>query len=131
MGRLPKDYLEADGVGLIYDETEGLNYYLDFGHLDALFANPDHVRDCTYITLLREYLNDDAVSPLPLRRLVQRHPDGADPVFRVLLRKPGFSWQRDGEELLRSRKKGFTDKELAPSYSVVGERLTELLRTQQ
>ncbi|MER5409334.1 hypothetical protein [Streptomyces sp. NPDC002769] len=131
MGRLPKDYMEADSVGLIYDEIEGLNYYLDFGRLDTLFADPDHVRDRTCITLLRAYLSDDTVSPLPLRRLIQRHPDGADTVFRVLLRKPGFSWQRDGEELLRTRKKAFIDKEPAPSYSVVGERLAELLRTQQ
>lgn len=131
MGRLPKEYMEADSVGLIYDEIEGLNYYLDFGRLDTLFADPDLARDRTYITQLREYLSDDTVSPLPLRRLVQRHPDGADPVFRALLRKPGFSWQRDGEELLRTRKKAFLHKEPAPSYSVVGERLAELLRAQQ
>ncbi|MCY0923555.1 MULTISPECIES: hypothetical protein [unclassified Streptomyces] len=129
MGRLPEDYMQADSVGLIYDETEGLNYYLDFGRLDALFANPSLASDHTYITQLRNYLSDDTVSPLPLRRLVQRHPDSADAVFRALLRKPGFSWPHDGEDLLRSRKKSFFHQETAPSISVVGERLAELLRT--
>ncbi|MCY0963120.1 hypothetical protein [Streptomyces sp. H27-H5] len=129
MGRLPEDYMEADSVGLIYDETEGLSYYLDFGRLDTLFADPALAHDPTYITQLRTYLNDDTVSPLPLRRLVQRHPHSADPIFRTLLRKPDFSWTHDGEDLLRSRKKSFFHQETAPSFSVVGKRLAELLRT--
>ncbi|MER7578336.1 hypothetical protein ABTY03_42705, partial [Streptomyces sp. NPDC126514] len=129
MGRLPEDYMEADSAGLIYDEIEGLNYYLDFGRLDALFADPALASDHTCSTQLRNYLSDDTVSPLPLRRLVQRHPHGADAVFRALLRKPGFSWQCDGEDLLRSRKKSFFQQETSPSFSVVGERLAELLRT--
>lgn len=129
MGRLPEDYMAADSIGLIYDEVEGLNYYLDFGHLDALFADPALARDRARISRLRAYLNDDTVSPLPLRRLVRRHPEGADPVFRTLLRKPGFSWERDGEELLRARKKSFFQQVAAPSFSVVGSRLAELVRT--
>ncbi|MFE5824317.1 hypothetical protein ACFQ7B_21505 [Streptomyces erythrochromogenes] len=129
LGRLPEDYMQADSIGLIYDEAEGLNYYLDFGRLDTLFADPALAGDHTHIAHLRAYLSDDTVSPLPLRRLVQRHPDGADAVFRTLLRKPGFSWTHDGEDLLRSRKKSFFQHETVPSFSVVGERLAELLRT--
>lgn len=129
MGRLPEDLLESDDIALVYDEVEGLTYYRDFGRLDALFADPSLARDRTYITQLREYLQDDSVSPLAIRRLVQRHPEGADPVFRTLLRKPGFSWERDGEELLRHRKKTFFGRESIPSISTVGDRLVELLRT--
>lgn len=129
MGRLPEDYLEADSVGVIYDETEGLNYYRDFGRLDEMFADPALAGDHTHLALLRTYLNDDTVSALPLRRLAQRHPDGVDPVFRILLRRPGFSWQRDGEDLLRTRKKEFFRQEAAPSFTVIGNRLAELLST--
>ena len=129
MGRLPNDLLDADSVALIYDEIEGLNCYRDFGRLDALFADPALAGDRTNLAQLREYLYDESVSPLAIRRLVQRHPDGADPVFRALLRKPGFSWSRDGEKLLHRRKKPFLDREPAPSISVIGERLAELLRT--
>jgi hypothetical protein len=128
MGRLPNELLDADSVALIYDEVEGLNYYRDFGRLDALFADPALARDRTDLAQLREYLHDESVSPLAIRRLVQRHPDGADPVFRALLRKPGFSWSRDGEKLLRRHKKPFLDREPAPSIPVIGERLAELLR---
>ncbi|MCZ4588223.1 hypothetical protein O4328_31885 [Rhodococcus opacus] len=127
MGRLPEDYLDADSVGLIYDETEGLNYYQDFGRLDAMFADPALAGDHTHIALLRAYLDDDTVSALPLRRLAQRHPDGVDPVFRTLLRRPRFCWHRDGEDLLRTRKKEFFQRETAPSFTVTGRRLAELL----
>jgi hypothetical protein len=128
LAQLPEEMLTAHSIGLIYDEVEGLNHYRDFGHLDELFADPGLVRDRTRLTLLREYLDDDSVSPLAIRRLVQRHPDNADQVFRTLLRKPGYSWARDGENLLRRRKKAFFDHEPLPSISTVGERLAELLR---
>jgi hypothetical protein len=125
---LPEDMLAADSIGLIYDEVEGLNHYRDFGRLDALFADPTLARDRTYLTLLREYLNDESVAPLAIHRLVQRHPDNVDQVFRALLRKPGFTWERDGENLLRRHKKTFFDRDPTPSISTVGERLAELLR---
>ncbi len=128
IGELPAELLEADSVGLVYDELEGLNYYRDFGQLDALLADPSLVRDRTHLMRLREYLRDDSVSPRAIRRLVQRHPDGADAVFRALLRKPDFSWERDGEQLLRRRKKDYFDREPAPSFSPVGQRLVELVR---
>ncbi len=127
MSRLPDDLLGGDSVALIYDQVEGLNFYQDFGRLDALFADPVPARDRAALTQLDEYLRDESVSPLAIRRLVQRHPAGVDPVFRTLLRKPGFSWARDGENLLRRHKKQFFDREPAPSISVIGERLIELL----
>jgi len=80
---------------------------------------------------LREYLNDDSVSPMVIRRLVQRHPENADAVFRALLRKPAFTWKRDGEELLRRRKESHYAHEPLPGITPVGARLAQLLRTQR
>ncbi|WP_410618527.1 hypothetical protein [Amycolatopsis sp. cmx-8-4] len=128
LGQLPDELLDADTIALVYDEVEGLNYYRDFGRLDALFADPSLADDRANLTQLRGYLHDDSVSPLAIRRLVERHPDGADPVFRALLRKPGFFWSRDGEKLLGRHKKAFFDSEPLPSVSLVGNRLAELLR---
>jgi hypothetical protein len=128
MGRLPEELLQSESVGLVYDEAEGLNYYADFGRLDALFADPALTRDRASLTQLREYLGDESVSPLAIRRLVERHPQSADTVFRTLLRKPDFRWERDGEELLRRRKKSFFDHEPMPSITPIGGRLAELLR---
>ncbi|MCP8707877.1 hypothetical protein [Streptomyces sp. AC04842] len=130
LSSLPEELRDADTVAVIFDETEGLCYYADFGHLDALFTDPALARDRTYLSRLRHYLNDDSVAPMVIRRLVQRHPDNADAVFRELLRKPTFAWERDGEELLRRRKaKHFTNEPL-PSITPVGARLAELLRKQ-
>lgn len=129
LGRLPEELLAAESVAVIYDEVEGLSYYRDFGRLDALFADPALANDRANLTQLREYLNDESVSPVPIRRLVQRHPDGADQVFRALLGKPRFCWSRDGEKLLRRHKQEFLEREPAPSISTVGNRLAELLRT--
>jgi hypothetical protein len=127
MGRLPDDLLGADSVAVIYDEVDGLCLYHDFGRLDALFADPSLGRDRTYLRQLDGYLRDDSVSPLAIRRLVQRHPDGADPVFRALLHRPGFCWEQHGERLLRRHKKSFFDREPTPSIFVIGSRLAELL----
>jgi hypothetical protein len=129
LGQLSERLLEADSIAVIYDEIEGLTLYPDFGYVDALFADPALVKDRSRLDQLRGYLNDDSITPLAFHRLVQRHPDGADPVFRALLRKPGFSWQRDGEKLLRRHKKPFFDREPTPSISIVGQRLSELLRS--
>lgn len=128
LGSLPQSLLEAETVGLIYDEIGGLHYLHDFGRMDALFADPSLARDHTCLKQLREYLQDDSVPPLAIRRLVQRHLEGADPVFRALLRKPRFQWTRDGEQLLRDRKPEYFDAEPAPSMSIPGDRLIELLR---
>jgi hypothetical protein len=83
-----------------------------------LFADPALARDRTHLARLRECLHDESVSPLAIRRLVQRHPDSADLVFRALLRKPGFSWPRDGEKLLERHKKSYFRHE--PGKAVVG-----------
>lgn len=128
LGRLPDELLDADSVAVIYDEVEGLNCYRDFAVLDALFADPGLAGDGPGLAQLREYLHDDSISPLAIRRLVRRHPEGADAVFRALLRRPRFSWSRDGEKLLRRYKKSFMDGEPTPSVSIVGERLADLLR---
>ncbi|WP_405135599.1 hypothetical protein [Nocardia sp. NBC_01388] len=125
---MPESLWDAETVGVIYDEVEGLNFYRDFGRLDALFADPALAGDRTYLAVLRGYLRDDSVSALPIRRLAERHRDGVDPVFRKLLGKPGFCWERDGEDLLRRRKKEFFDRASTPGISVVGARLAELLR---
>jgi hypothetical protein len=129
LSRFPEELLVAESVAVLYDEVEGLGYYEDFGRLDELFADPSLARDRECIALLRGYLEDDTVSPAVIRRLVGRHPEGVDQVFRTLLRKPGFRWEPDGEELLRTRKKDFFHADPMPTVTVVGDRLLELLRS--
>ena len=122
----PAELAEADTIGLVYDEIDGLNFYNDYGMLRELFADPALAGDKQYSDLLRGYLDSDSVAPLPIRRMAAAHPETADAVFRKVLRKPNFTWADHGEALLRRRKAWYYDNEPRPGISVIGSRLQEL-----
>ncbi len=123
---LPPDLADADTVGVIYDEIDGLNFYADYGMLRDLFTDPDLTGRRKHQDLLRTYLREDSITPLPIRRLAAAHPETVDTVFRKLLRQPGFNWAEHGEELLRRRKPWYYAQEPRPGVSVIGDRLAEL-----
>jgi hypothetical protein len=123
----PPELAEADTIGLIYDEIDGLNFYNDYGMLRELFADPALAADKRYSDVLRGYLGADTIGPLPIRRVALAHPETADAVFRKVLRKPGFTWADHGEALLRRRKAWYYKHEPRPGVSVIGARLAELI----
>ncbi|BAJ29824.1 hypothetical protein KSE_40320 [Kitasatospora setae KM-6054] len=123
---LPPGPAAANTVGVIYDEVDGLNFYADYGMLRDLFADPHLTGRRKHQDLLRVYLREESIAPLPIRRLAAAHPGTADTVFRKLLRQPGFTWAEHGEELLRRRKPWYYADEPRPGVSVIGERLGEL-----
>ena len=123
----PADLADADTIGVIYDEIDGLNFYNDYGMLRELFADPALAADKRYADVLRGYLEADTVGPLPIRRVALAHPDTADTVFRKVLRKSSFTWTDHGEALLRRRKAWYYDHEPRPGFSVIGARLAELI----
>ncbi|MFJ7909718.1 hypothetical protein [Kitasatospora sp. NPDC096204] len=123
---LPQGLAESDTVGVIYDEVDGLNFYPDYGMLRDLFADPTLPGRKQHQDLLRVYLREESIAPLPIRRLAAAHPETVDEVFRKLLRKPGFTWAEHGEALLRRRKPRYYAQEPRPGVSVIGERLSEL-----
>ncbi|MEU1288762.1 hypothetical protein [Kitasatospora sp. NPDC005856] len=123
---LPRGLAESDTVGVIYDEVDGLNFYPDYGMLRDLFADPALAGRRHHQDLLRVYLREESIAPLPVRRLAAAHPETVDAVFRKLLRKPEFTWSEHGEALLRRRKPRYYAQEPRPGVSVIGERLGEL-----
>lgn len=123
---LPQELADSDSIGVIYDEVDGLNFYADYGMLRELFANPALTGRRQYQDLLRTYLREESIAPLPIRRLAAAHPETADAVFRKLLRKPGFTWTEDGEALLRRRKPWYYANKPRPGVSVIGDRLSAL-----
>jgi hypothetical protein len=123
---LPADLADAESIGVIYDEIDGLNFYNDYGALRELFADPALAADKRYADVLRGYLKAETIGPLPIRRLAAAHPKTADAVFRKVLRKPGFTWTEHGEALLRRRKPWYYEQEPRPGVSVIGPRLAEL-----
>jgi len=122
----PADLAEADTIGIIYDETDGLNFYPDYGMLRDLFADPALAADKRYADVLRGYLRSETIAPLPLQRLAAAHPDTADALFRKILRRRDFTWAEHGEALMRRRKAWYYRREPRPGVSVIGARLAEL-----
>ncbi|MFI8367506.1 hypothetical protein [Streptomyces sp. NPDC085466] len=125
--KLPRELAAADTVGVIYDEVDGLNFYGDYGMLRDLFAEPALTGRRRHQDLLRTYLREESITPLPIRRLAAAHPETVDAVFRKLLRKPGFTWNEDGDALLRRRKPWYYESAPRPGVSVIGDRLGRLL----
>ncbi|MGW5332356.1 hypothetical protein [Streptomyces bauhiniae] len=93
-----------------------------------LFVNPDLPGRTHHQDLLRAYLREESITPLPIRRLAAAHPETVDIVFQKLLRRPDFSWNEHGDALLRRRKPWYVEAEQRPGVSVIGDRLSELLR---
>jgi hypothetical protein len=124
-GALPADLCDADTVGVIYDEVEGLNYFANFGLVQAAFANPELAADREHRRAVLGYLKEPSISPLPLRRLAEPDPERASRVFRQVLRRPEFSWERDGEALLRRFKASWFERPAVPSVVPVGPVLAD------
>lgn len=125
---LSPELAEAETVGVIYDQVDGLNFYADYGSLRDLFANPALPGRKHHQDLLRTYLREESITPLPIRRLAAAHPKTVDTVFQKLLRQPDFTWNEHGDALLRRRKPWYVETEQRPGVSVIGDRLSELLR---
>jgi hypothetical protein len=123
---LPPGLADADTIGIIFDETDGLNFYPDYGMLRDLFADPALAADQQYADVLRGYLRSKTIPPLPLERLAAAHPDTVDAVFRKILRQRDFTWAEHGEALMRRRKAWYYQREPRPGVSVIGARLAEL-----
>ncbi|HEV2373047.1 MAG TPA: hypothetical protein VGS19_12845 [Streptosporangiaceae bacterium] len=64
-----------------------------------------------------------------MRRLAARDPDKASLLFsRLLRRKRGFSWETDGEDLLREHKPSYFDGTRLPRTVVLSPLLSNALR---
>jgi hypothetical protein len=120
LGALPAALCEADTVGVIYDEVEGLNYFANFGLVQAAFADPELAADREHRRAVLGYLKEPSISPLPLRRLAEPDAARASRVFQQVLRRPGFSWERDGEALLRRYKASWFQRPVVPSVVPIG-----------
>jgi hypothetical protein len=124
----PEQMLTLDTIGVIYDETDGMSLLPDFGMLEELFADPSLLAASPrYGEALLGYLDSDSIYPNPLRRLAAAHPDTVDEVYRTVLRKPAFTWAKQGELLLRKRKPWYFKRPPHPKVSPTSDYLVELL----
>jgi hypothetical protein len=125
----PDDLLDADAVAIHFVAGEGMSFYPGYDLLEELFGNPALISRRRYRETLSDFLCDPDTSPEPLRQLAARDPAKADKVFtRLLKRKRGFSWEADGEALLRQHKPGYFDGTLLPRTVVLSDPLSKALR---
>jgi len=71
---LPPELADADTIGVIYDEIDGLNFYNEYGMLRDLFADPALASDKGYADVLRGYLRAETIGPLPVSPPSRRPP---------------------------------------------------------
>jgi len=126
----PQHLTSAETVALIFDDQAGLGYYVGFGKLEELFTDPRLVVKGEYRDLLSAYLRGETVSPVPIQRLAARDPGRAGQVFAGLLNRPGFTWERSGELLLRTHKPGYFDGPPPPTVTAMTAAIREYLATQ-
>jgi hypothetical protein len=105
----PPELVKSGTVAVIYDETEGLAFLGGFGEFERAFTEPALLDQPRIRQRVLDYLDDDSVSPLPFRRMADRDPTRASEVLRRVLGRKSFDWQRDGEKLMRQRKRSFFD----------------------
>jgi hypothetical protein len=122
---LPADLSEADTVGVVYDEVEGNYFWADFGVVQETFADPALAARRRYREAVLGYLEEPSISPLALRRLAEPDPERASRVFRRVLKRPGFSWERDGEALLRQYKASWFERPVLPSVTPISKVLSD------
>jgi hypothetical protein len=125
---MPDGFFQFDTVGIIYDEVDGFVVVPEYGMLTALFGDPALAADPRYANVLRAYLREDSIPPLPLRRMAAAFPDHVDAVFRRVLGNRNFSWRQNGPGLLRKRKPGYYESEPTPGVAVLSDRVMSLSR---
>lgn len=125
---MPPGFFEFDTVGVIYDEVDGFVVVPEYGMLRDMFADPSCAADREHANVLRAYLREETIPPLPLRRVAAAYPQNVDGVFQRVLGNRNFTWGRHGEGLLRKRKPGYYENEPLPSVAVLSDRVMELAR---
>jgi hypothetical protein len=125
---MPDGFFEFETVGIIYDDVDGFVVVPEYGMLREMFADPELAADPAHANVLRAYLREDTIPPLPLRRMAEAFPDGVDAVFRRVLGNRNFSWSQNGSGLLRKRKPGFFEAEPTPGVAVLSDRVMALAK---
>jgi hypothetical protein len=118
---------QAETVGAMFDGVDGLWFLPEYRLIQEVFADPALITGRRYREAVSGYLKSQTLPPIALRRLAEQDPDQASRIFARLLGKPRFTWQRDGEALLRRYKAGFFDRTPLPGVTPLSNRQREFL----
>lgn len=124
---VPGDLAIAPTVAVACDETEGMMFLANFVLVREAFENPGLAAEREHRQAVLGYLKADSISALPFRRLAGADTARASQLFQHLLKKPGFSWERDGEALLRKHKPWCFGAEPQPPVTPLSSELAKAL----
>ena len=127
--RVPGDLASAPTVAVAYGETEGLTFLANFALVREAFEDPGLAADSEHRQAVLGYLKADSISALPFRRLAGADTARVSQLFRHVLKEPSFSWERDGEALLRKHKPWCFGAEPQPPVTPLGSELAKALPT--
>ena len=125
---MPEGFFEFETVGIIYDDLDGFVVVPEYGMLREMFADPGLAADPAHANVLRAYLREDAIPPLPVRRMADAFPGNVDAVFRRVLGNRNFTWSQNGRALLAKRKPGYYEAEPTPGVAVLSDRVLALAK---
>ena len=114
----PAELLEAREVGVLIDPKEGFIVLPDYGTFCRIFTEEDFQSIPGYRQLIYGYLEADTIPPLPFQRMVERHPEQAQRVFRAVLAKRRFSLKRNFSWLMRRYKRKWLERRPKPWVTV-------------
>jgi hypothetical protein len=126
---IPSDLEQAETVGIMFDAVEGLWFLPEYRLVREVFADPTLIAGRRHRDAVSGYLKSQSIPPIVLRRLAEQDPDPAGRVLARLLGKPRFTWQRDGETLLRRYKPRFFERTLLPGVTPLSNRQRAFLRS--
>ncbi len=124
---VPGDLASAPTVAVACDETEGLMFLANFVLVREAFEDPGLAAEREHRQAVLGYLKADSISASPFRRLAGADTARASQLFQHLLKKPGFSWERDGEALLRKHKPWCFGAEPQPPVTPLSSELAKAL----
>lgn len=124
---LPDALLQAETVGVVYDDVDGLTFLAGFGLIEQTFTSPELAARARHKEAVLDYLKDESIPPSVFRRLAARGTEQTNRVFCSVLGRPHFHWQLHGEALLRKHKAAYFQRTPRPRVIPLS---TELARAQ-
>lgn len=125
---LPPMLTTAETVGVIYDELDGMNYFVDFARFEEAFRNPENLDEKSLnYQVVQGYLVEPTISPLPFKRMVARYPKNAGKVLAKILNVRNFEIEAEFNALMAQFKPEQIYHKTYPAVTVMPEHLKTAL----
>jgi len=121
----PPELMKAEEIGVLVDQKEGFVLLPEYGTFRRIFTEENFQSIPGYRQLIYGYLEADTIPPLPFQRMVERHPEQAQRVFRAVLTRRRFSLERDFPWLMRRYKRKWLSRKPKPWVTVQTGNLQE------